>query len=63
MTTLYGAVGGFDPILALVRRWHRLCLDDPRRPTPSTSPDSAPTPRQRSHIGGVSSVVPCHAPP
>lgn len=27
--TLYDAVGGFDMILALVRRWHRLCLDDP----------------------------------
>ena len=29
MTTLYEAVGGFDRILALTRRWHRLCLDDP----------------------------------
>jgi len=29
VTTLYEAVGGFDRILALTRRWHRLCLDDP----------------------------------
>jgi hemoglobin len=29
MTTLYESVGGFDRILALVRRWHGLCLADP----------------------------------
>jgi hemoglobin len=27
--TLYEAAGGFDRILALVRRWHQRCLDDP----------------------------------
>jgi hemoglobin len=29
MATLYEAVGGFDAILALTRRWHALCLADP----------------------------------
>jgi hemoglobin len=29
MGTLYEAVGGFDAILALTRRWHELCLADP----------------------------------
>jgi hemoglobin len=29
VTTLYEAVGGFDRILALTRRWHELCLADP----------------------------------
>ena len=29
METLYEAVGGFDAILALTRRWHALCLADP----------------------------------
>ena len=29
MTSLYEEVGGFDAILALCRRWHRLCLADP----------------------------------
>jgi len=29
MATLYEAVGGFDAILALTRRWHELCLADP----------------------------------
>jgi hemoglobin len=27
--SLYEAAGGFDRILALVRRWHQRCLDDP----------------------------------
>jgi hemoglobin len=29
MGTLYEAVGGFDVILVLTRRWHELCLADP----------------------------------
>ena len=29
MGSLYEAVGGFDVILALIRRWHELCLADP----------------------------------
>jgi hemoglobin len=29
MATLYEQVGGFDAILALTRRWHELCLEDP----------------------------------
>ena len=29
MTTLYEQIGGLDRILALCRRWHRLCLADP----------------------------------
>jgi hemoglobin len=29
MGSLYEAVGGFDTILALTRRWHALCLADP----------------------------------
>ena len=29
MGTLYEAVGGFDVILLLTRRWHELCLADP----------------------------------
>jgi hemoglobin len=28
-TTLYSRIGGFDVILALVKRWHMLCLADP----------------------------------
>lgn len=27
--SLYDAVGGFDSVLALTRRWHELCLADP----------------------------------
>lgn len=27
--TLYERIGGFDRILALARRWHDLCLQDP----------------------------------
>ena len=27
--SLYDQVGGFDKILALTRRWHELCLQDP----------------------------------
>ncbi|WP_075845216.1 oxidoreductase [Saccharomonospora sp. CUA-673] len=27
--SLYEDVGGFDRILAVCRRWHELCLDDP----------------------------------
>lgn len=27
--TLYQQLGGFDPILAICRRWHALCLADP----------------------------------
>lgn len=27
--TLYDALGGFDALLALCRRWHELCLADP----------------------------------
>ena len=26
---LYQAIGGFDPILALCRRWHERCLENP----------------------------------
>ena len=29
MSTLYEALGGFDKVLALTRRWHELCLADP----------------------------------
>jgi len=29
VTSLYDAVGGFDALLALCRRWHTLCLADP----------------------------------
>lgn len=29
MPTLYEQLGGFDRILALVKRWHQLCLADP----------------------------------
>lgn len=29
MSTLYEALGGFDRVLALTRRWHELCLADP----------------------------------
>jgi hemoglobin len=29
MASLYEAVGGFDVILTLSRRWHELCLADP----------------------------------
>jgi hemoglobin len=29
MPTLYELAGGFDTILALSRRWHQLCLEDP----------------------------------
>ena len=28
-TTLYEALGGFDALLTLCRRWHELCLADP----------------------------------
>jgi hemoglobin len=34
VATLYDAVGGFDAILALVRRWHARCLDDPQAAHP-----------------------------
>jgi len=27
--SLYADLGGFDVILAVCRRWHRLCLEDP----------------------------------
>lgn len=27
--SLYQAIGGFDSVLALTRRWHELCLADP----------------------------------
>ncbi len=29
MNTLYQALGGFDALLAVCRRWHELCLADP----------------------------------
>lgn len=29
MDNLYSAMGGFDEILALARRWHDLCLQNP----------------------------------
>jgi hemoglobin len=29
MNTLYQALGGFDALLAICRRWHELCLADP----------------------------------
>jgi hemoglobin len=29
MTTIYEGLGGFDKVLALTRRWHELCLQDP----------------------------------
>lgn len=29
MPSLYEAVGGFDRVLALCKRWHELCLQDP----------------------------------
>lgn len=29
METLYDAVGGFDVLLSVCRRWHELCLADP----------------------------------
>ncbi|HVT11136.1 MAG TPA: hypothetical protein VHE55_02630 [Fimbriimonadaceae bacterium] len=29
MDSLYDQIGGFDQILALTRRWHALCLQDP----------------------------------
>ena len=34
MASLYDALGGFDPILALTRRWHELCLQDPEAAHP-----------------------------
>lgn len=33
-TSLYHQVGGFDVILALTRRWHELCLQDPEAAHP-----------------------------
>ena len=38
MTTLYEAVGGFDVLLALTRRWHALCLADPAAAHPFEHP-------------------------
>lgn len=32
--TLYDQLGGFDVILALTRRWHELCLQDPEAAHP-----------------------------
>lgn len=29
MSTLYTQIGGFDIVLALCKRWHKLCLTDP----------------------------------
>lgn len=34
MPTLYEDLGGFDRILALTRRWHELCLQDPEAAHP-----------------------------
>lgn len=34
MSSLYVALGGFDRILALTRRWHELCLLDPEAAHP-----------------------------
>ena len=34
MSSLYEALGGFDRILALTRRWHELCLQDPEAAHP-----------------------------
>jgi len=36
--TLYDQVGGFDKILALTRRWHELCLQDPEAAHPFEHP-------------------------
>ena len=33
-STLYEQIGGFDVILALTRRWHELCLQDPEAAHP-----------------------------
>lgn len=33
-TSIYSQVGGFDTILALTRRWHELCLQDPEAAHP-----------------------------
>lgn len=37
-TSLYEAVGGFDKILELTRRWHELCLQDPDAAHPFEHP-------------------------
>jgi hemoglobin len=37
-TSLYDEVGGFDKILALTRRWHELCLQDPEAAHPFEHP-------------------------
>ncbi|MDR3687778.1 MAG: hypothetical protein P4L46_00245 [Fimbriimonas sp.] len=34
MSSLYEALGGFDRILVLTRRWHELCLQDPEAAHP-----------------------------
>lgn len=34
MSSLYEALGGFDRVLALTRRWHELCLQDPEAAHP-----------------------------
>jgi len=34
MATLYDDLGGFDKVLALTRRWHELCLQDPEAAHP-----------------------------
>ena len=34
MASLYDELGGFDRILALTRRWHDLCLQDPEAAHP-----------------------------
>ena len=36
--SLYKAVGGFDVILELTRRWHELCLQDPAAAHPFEHP-------------------------
>ncbi|MFD1717091.1 oxidoreductase [Georgenia deserti] len=36
--TLYDHVGGFDALLAVVRRWHELCLADPVAAHPFARP-------------------------
>ena len=38
MTTLYERAGGFDVLLALTRRWHALCLQDPLAAHPFEQP-------------------------
>ena len=34
MASLYEELGGFDRILAVTRRWHELCLNDPEAAHP-----------------------------